>query len=194
MNVGDAIGGNINVPANGNVSIAPVDGSTWLIQNISLTGPFKLSFASNGHVTGGITSAVASGYITFLNNLLLYCNSTNYWVIYNTDSVDHDFTYNGIIINDGTNGAISIGSLSTLLDGQSMNIQPPSGQEWEINQIMSTGTGTVYWMPEHKNVSAIVGNSWFGNLKLAITNSHYLAVSNNSGGTYYYSYAGSRTK
>jgi hypothetical protein len=194
MNVGDSIGGNITVPAGGNVGIYPTDGTTWLIQNISLTGPFKLAFAST-HATYAILSAVATENVTFLNNLLLYCNSSNYWMIYNTDSVDHDFTYNGIIINDGTNGAITVGSLSTLANGQSMTIQPPAGQEWEINEIIhSGGSGTIFWMPEYKSISAIVANSWFNNLTLAITNSHYLQITNNSGGTYYYAYSGRRTK
>ena len=194
MNVGDSIGGNITIPAGGNVDIYPTDGTTWLIQNISLTGPFNLAFYSSGHVTPGIVSGVASGYITFLNDLMLYCNSTNYWIVYNTDTVAHDFTYNGIVINDGTNGAIPVGSLSVLLNGTGMTIQPPAGQEWEINIIMGAGSGLLDWMPEHKTISALTADSWFSGLQLSITNSHYLSVYNNSGSTYYYSYSGRRTK
>jgi hypothetical protein len=130
-----------------------------------------------------------------MNNLVLYCNASSYWVIYNTDSVAHSFEYNGIVINDGTNGAIAVAGLGVVNAGNYFTIQPPAGQEWEINYVLATGDGNLFWKPSNKTIiSSINGNLWITALKLAISNSHYLNMQNQAGATYYYAFAGRRTK
>lgn len=195
MSVGDSVGGNITVPAGGYAAIVPTDGTTWLITNISLTGPFNLVLNAGEHTAIGVQSTVATNYYTFLNNLKLYCGPNGYWSIYNTDSVVHSFEYNGIVINDGTNGANPIYGLASIASNGSYTIQPPVGQEWEINYVVSNCDYGIFWEPSNKT---IISNGseyvWTDGLMLAITNSHYITLKSLFSGNYNMAYAGTRTK
>lgn len=194
MSVGDSVGGYLDLPAGGVAVIQPTDGTTWLIQNLSITGPFKLALTSTGHAAYGVVSSQGSTASAFMNNLMLYCNSSSFWVVYNTDTVEHGLEYNGIVINDGTNGAIDVNGLFTLTAGQTALIQPPAGQEWEINYVICNGQGTLQWSSSKTIIPTIAQNTWVNGLKLMITNTHYIKVTNTDSETYFYAYAGSRTK
>jgi len=86
----------------------------------------------------------------------------------------------------------AVGDLQTIADGNALTIQPPAGETWVIEMI-SYGAACTIAFTDGTLSNTIDSPSAAGVIEKAgyrITNSHYITVTNTSGGSAVFGYSG----
>ena len=196
----DVVQGTLTIPAGATRYIKPPTGISWLIQNISCTtglvaDSYNLYFVRDvdkGNITCITENVTATG---FINDLVLHCTSDYYFGIKNTSAEDLIFVYNGIVSNDGANGTIVVNNFVSLNGGATFAIQPPIGQEWQINAIFGNSPSIdVSWNGSGALIASTSTLGWIAGLKIGITNTNYIIVQNTSSAAHGFGFIGVRTK
>ena len=200
MTVRDVVQGTLTLAPGATGYIQPPTDLSWLIQNIScekglLSDSYQLFFVRD---SDKFTMLCLTENVTttgFLNNLILHCTSTLYFGITNTSEETLEFVYNGVVSNDGTNGVTLVNEFTTVGAGANLNIQPPVGQEWQINAIMGTGPSmNVSWNGSGALIAATSATGWIPGLRIGVNNTNYILVENNSSAAHNFGFIGVRTK
>ena len=86
----------------------------------------------------------------------------------------------------------AVGDLQTIADGNALTIQPPAGETWVIEMISYGGACTIAFTDgtlsntiDEPTEAGVIEKAGY-----RITNSHYITVTNTSGGSAVFGYSG----
>jgi hypothetical protein len=203
MSVGDVVNGILEVPVGGIVYMKPTSNVSWIIQNIILGevlipgGSITLYFVRDSDKSLIEYATYSAGSLDiFINNLILHSTQAYYFGIKNNTNQSLDLTYDGIVSNDGTNGAIVVNGFTSVSTNGEFNITPSSGIEWQINSIFSNGGISASWLNSNGNfIETAPGTfSCMQGLRLGVNNSNPIEIINNETITKLIGFIGIRTK